>query len=92
MVFGFLFSVLDICFCGSLFFKVYGIVLVSYLLATFVESIRLSITQNKLATLIFLMPVFWTIHFSFGWGILYEIIFGKKIKKAHSHESKLEIQ
>ncbi|MDR2643628.1 MAG: glycosyltransferase family 2 protein [Planctomycetaceae bacterium] len=74
MVLGFLISLLDVCCCGSWFFRIYGFVLGFYLLTIITESVRLSIAQRKFKILFYLIPVFLTIHFSFGWGILCETL------------------
>jgi glycosyltransferase involved in cell wall biosynthesis len=78
MFFGFLFSMLDVCFGSGLFLGIYSFVLFFYLLVVLGESLRLSIAQRKFPMLFFLPLVFLTIHFSFGWGILREMLFGKK--------------
>ncbi|MDR1485950.1 MAG: glycosyltransferase family 2 protein [Planctomycetaceae bacterium] len=78
VIVGFLVSLFDVCFLGGIFFKAYCVGLVFYLTAISVESVRLSIVQRKFSMPIFLIPVFLTIHFTFGWGIIRELLSKKK--------------
>ncbi|MDR1291700.1 MAG: glycosyltransferase, partial [Planctomycetaceae bacterium] len=77
VVLGFFVSLISDYFGGKYFFLAYQIVLASYLSVVSIESLRLSILQRKLSMLFFLIPVFVTIHVSFGWGILRETLYKK---------------
>ncbi|MDR1477408.1 MAG: glycosyltransferase family 2 protein [Planctomycetaceae bacterium] len=74
LILGFLISLLDVWFGRGWFFLAYYFTVAFYLATVSIESVRLSILQRKLPILFFLIPVFLTIHFSFGWGIIRETL------------------
>ncbi|MDR2346397.1 MAG: glycosyltransferase family 2 protein [Planctomycetaceae bacterium] len=79
IILGFCVSLLDICFWGGGYFlRIYCAVLFLYLLIVLVESVRLSFVHRKLSILVLLVSVFLTIHFSFGSGIIREMLRYKK--------------
>jgi glycosyltransferase involved in cell wall biosynthesis len=73
-ILGFCISWFDIYFFSGYFFSLYYCVMILYLLTILIESARQSILQRRLLILFFLIPVFLTIHFSFGYGIIHEML------------------
>ncbi|MDR2762981.1 MAG: glycosyltransferase family 2 protein [Planctomycetaceae bacterium] len=77
-ILGFCVSWFDLYFGGGYFLSLYSLSMILYLLFVSAESTRQSILRRNLSLLFFLIPVFLTIHFSFGFGIIREMLNRKK--------------
>ncbi|MDR2756747.1 MAG: glycosyltransferase family 2 protein [Planctomycetaceae bacterium] len=74
-VFGVILGLL-FCWIHPVLFNVYVFVLSLYIFTVLIESVRITILNRRFAVLFFLPIVFMSIHFGFGFGILYEFLGG----------------